>query len=109
MRILKLTPVVEKNLLRARHERDLEAERVAARIIADVRKRGDAAVFAYTKKFDRINLRHSGVWISQNEITGARKQVSSEFLQAVQHAATNVRRVAGKQLPRPWSLQVEPG
>jgi histidinol dehydrogenase len=109
MRILKLTAAVEKNLLRARHERDRQAERIAARIIADVRKRGGDALFAYTKKFDAIDLRRSGVWISQNEITGARKHVSPEFLQAVQHAAANVRRVAEKQLPQPWSLQVEPG
>jgi len=109
MRILKLTAAVEKNLLRARHGRDREAERIAARIIADVRKRGDAALFAYTKKFDAIHLRRSSVWISQNEIAAARKHVSPEFLQAVQHAAANVRRVAEKQLPQPWSLQVEPG
>ena len=109
MRILKLTAAVEKNLLRARHGRDRKAERIAARIIADVRKRGDAALFAYTKKFDAIHLRRSSVWISQNEIAAARKHVSPEFLQAVQHAAANVRRVAEKQLPQPWSLQVEPG
>jgi histidinol dehydrogenase len=109
MRILKLTSAVEKKLLRARHERDRKAERIAAAIIAHVRKRGDAALFSYTKKFDAINLRRSGVWISQNEITGARKHVSPEFLQAVQHAAANVRRVAEKQLPQPWLLQVEPG
>ena len=109
MRILKLTAAVEKKLLRARHERDRKAERIAARIIADVRKRGDVALFAYTKKFDAIHLRRSGVWISQNEITSARKHVSPEILQALQHAAANVRRVAEKQLPLPWSLQVEPG
>lgn len=109
MRILKLTAAVEKHLHHARHERDREAERVAARIIADVRKRGDAALFAYTKKFDAIHLRRSRVWISQNEIKGARKHVSPEFLQALQHAAANVRRVAEKQLPQPWLLQVETG
>jgi histidinol dehydrogenase len=109
MRILKLTAAVEKDLLRARHERDSEAERIAAAIIADVRKRGDAALFAYTKKFDAIHLRRSRVWISQNEIAAAREHVSPEFLQALQHAAANVRRVAEKQLPQPWSLQVEPG
>src|SRR2546425_121985 len=43
MRIVKLTPAVEKKLLRARQERDAEAERVASEIVADVRKRGDAA------------------------------------------------------------------
>jgi histidinol dehydrogenase len=109
MRILKLTSAVEKNLLRARHERDLEAERVAAGIIADVRKRGDVALAAWAKKLDRIDLSRTGTWISQSEINAARKQVSTEFLGAVRHAAKNIRCVAEKQLPRRWSLAVEAG
>ena len=109
MRILKLTTAVEKNLLRARHERDLEAERVAAAIIADVRKRGDAALFAYAKKFDAIDLRRASLWISKREIVAARKQVSPEFLSAIRHAAANVRRVAEKQLPQEWIIGVDPG
>ena len=109
MQILKLTSAVEKNLLRARHERDLEAERIAARIIADVRKRGDAALSAWAKKLDGIDLRRSGVWISEREIDAARKQVKPEFIGALRHAEKNIRNVAEKQLPRPWSLEVEPG
>jgi len=109
MRILKLTPAVEKNLLRARRERDREAEAVAAGIVADVRKRGDAALFAYTKKFDHFDLRRSGLWISQREISKATKEVSADFLRAIEHAARNIRRVAKKQLPRFWSRRVEPG
>jgi histidinol dehydrogenase len=109
MRILKLTAAVEKILLRARHERDREAERIATSIIADVRKRGDAALFAYTQKFDVTDLRRTGLWVSQCEIDADRKQVSHEFLRAVRHAEKNIRRIAEKQLPRPWSLAVEPG
>jgi histidinol dehydrogenase len=109
MHILKLTSSVEKNLLRARHERDLEAERIAARIIADVRKRGDAALSTWAKKLDGIDLRCSGVWISEREINGARRQVKPEFIGALRHAEKNIRQVAEKQLPRPWSLEVEPG
>src|SRR5580658_279978 len=109
MRILKLTTAVEQNLLRARHERDREAEGVAAGIISDVQKRGDAALAAWAKKLDGVDLRRSGVWISQRQIGDASKQVSAEFLRAVRHAARNIRRVAEKQLPRPWSLEVEPG
>ena len=65
MRIVKLTAAVENQLLRARQQRDLEAERVAAQIIGDVRKRGDAALFAWTKKLDGVDLRRDGVWISR--------------------------------------------
>jgi histidinol dehydrogenase len=109
MRILKLTPAVEKNLLRARHERDREAERIAAGIVADIRRHGDAALAAWAKKLDGVDLRRSGVWVSQHEIDAARKQVSSDFLRAIRHAEKNIRRVAEKQLPRAWSLAVEPG
>ncbi len=38
MRIVKLTQVVEKRLLRARQDHDAEAERIAAEIIHDVRQ-----------------------------------------------------------------------
>src|SRR5579863_2136476 len=109
MRILKLTSAVEAMLLRARHERDREAERVAATIIADVRKRGDVALAAWAKKLDGIDLSRTGTWISQREINAARKQVSAEFISAVRHAANNIRCVAEKQLPRRWSLAVEAG
>jgi histidinol dehydrogenase len=109
MRILKLTSAVETKLLRARHERDLKAERVAAGIIADVRKRGDVALAAWAKKLDGIDLSQTGTWISQREINAARKQVSPEFISAVRHAAENIRSVAEKQLPRGWSLEVEAG
>ena len=109
MRILKLTSAVEKNFLRARHERDREAEIIAASIIADVRKRGDAALAAWAKKLDGNNLSLSGVWVSRREINAARKQVSVELLSAARHAAKNIRRVAEKQLPRAWTLAVEPG
>jgi histidinol dehydrogenase len=109
MRILRLTTAVERKLLAKRVQRDAEAERVAALIVADVRKGGDAALGAWTEELDGINLRRAGVWVSRREIAAARMQVSSEFRQALRHAARNVERVATKQLPRPWRIAVEPG
>src|SRR5579872_893765 len=120
IRILELTAATEKQLLRARQFRDTEAERVAAKIIGDVRKRGDTALFAWTKKLDGLDLTAKSIYLpcrgaallrpslpGRNESTSAR--VSPAFLRAVKHAAKNVRAVAEKQLPRPWSLAVEPG
>ena len=109
MRIVKLTSATEKQLLRARQHRDVEAERIAARIVGDVRRHGDAAVFAWTKKLDGVDLRGDGVWISRQELTAAERSVTTEFLRAVKHAMRNVRRVAERQMPRPWSVNVEPG
>lgn len=108
MRIVKLTAKTERELLRARQERDVEAQRIAARIIADVRKRGDAALAAWAEKLDGVNLRREGLWITQREMQAAYKRIAPEFVRAVKHAAQNVRRVAEKQLPKPWTFEVEP-
>lgn len=109
MRILKLTPRIEKWLLSRRAQQDAEAQAVAAEIIADVRKRGDAALFAYTRKFDHTDLAKTGVWIAPKEIRAAQRRASAEFRKAIQGAAENVRRVAEKQLPRPWTVETTPG
>jgi len=109
MRIVKLTPRIEKWLLARRAQRDQEAHAVASEIVADVRKRGDSALFAWTKKLDHLDLAHDGVWIPQREIRSAGKRVSSDFLNAIKRAVKNVRSVAEKQLPRPWTVEVEPG
>jgi histidinol dehydrogenase len=108
MRIVKLTKNVERALLRGRRERDEKAHRVAARIIADVRKRGDAAVREWTKKFDGVDLR-AGMWISSREIEKAANGVGKETRVAMEHAARNIRVVAERQLPQGWTLEVEPG
>ena len=109
MRIMRLTPAVEKKLLRARQEHDAEAEGIASEIVGDVRRRGDAALSAWMKKLDGIDLHRESLWISGGEIRAARKQASRDFLRALEHAARNVRRVAEKQLPKPWTMEVEPG
>jgi histidinol dehydrogenase len=109
MRILRLTSAVEKRLLAARKSRDVQAEKVAAKIIADIRRRGDAALLFWTKKLDGINLVRQGMWVSQHEIEEAQKSVGADFLRAMKHAMVNVRKVAEKQLPRNWSMEVEPG
>jgi len=109
MQIIPLTAAVEKRFLGARQRRDVAAERTAARIVSDVRRRGDAAVFAWTKKLDGLELTRENVWVSRDEIRATPRSASREFVKAVKHAARNVERVARKQLPRAWSLEVEPG
>jgi histidinol dehydrogenase len=108
MRIVKLTSGVEWRLLRSRRERDLQAQRVASRIVADVRRRGDVALREWTKRFDGVDSR-SGLWVSQREIEKAGNAISKDLRGAIEHAARNIRAVAEKQLPRGWALDVEPG
>ena len=109
MRILKLTAAVEKRILFARRRSDSRADRVASRIVVDVRRRGDLALLAWTKRLDAADLSREGIAVRRQELEFARASASPQFLIAVQHAARNVRSVAEKQLPKPWTLEVEPG
>jgi histidinol dehydrogenase len=108
MRIVKLTKNVERTLLRDRGELDLKAQRIAARIIGDVQRRGDAALIEWTRKLDGLDLTE-GIWVPKREIELAGNNVSKDLRNAIEHAARNIRRVAEKQLPRAWRLEVEPG
>ncbi len=109
MHVLRLTGAVEEKILAQRRSRDRGAERAAAKIIRDVQRRGDAALFYWTKRFDRVALQRNSVWVSRNELRSASRRVSAAFLGAVDHAARNIRVVARRQKPREWTLSVEPG
>jgi histidinol dehydrogenase len=109
MRILKLTPATEVKLARMRQGQDRTAYRAAARIVADVRRRGDNALNIWTRSLDGVDLKREGLWVARQEFAAAKRRVSRRFLRAVAHAAVNVRRVAEKQMQPEWSLQVEPG
>jgi histidinol dehydrogenase len=109
MRILQLTAATEQKLLAARRASSRDAARIAARIVHDVQRRGDAALFSWTKRLDRIELKPKSVWVSRADFADARKSVSREFLDAVGHAARNIRTVARRQKPSAWSINVEPG
>lgn len=109
MRILKLTPETEAALMKHRAGQDRTALRAAARIVADVRRRGDGALDEWSRKLDGVDVRGKKLWVSCEEIAAAKKRVNREFLRAAGHAAKNVRRVAEKQLPREWALRIEPG
>jgi len=109
MKILKLTPEVEKELLAAREMHDAEAERAAAEIIAEVRKRGDEALFEFARKFDHSEFCEKDLRIGTGEMSAARMRVSPHFLRAIRQASKNIRTVAEKQLPKPWSFVVEAG
>jgi histidinol dehydrogenase len=109
MRVLRLTTAIEEKILAQRRGRDVLAERAAARIIQDVQRRGDAALFYWTKRFDGLALQRDNIWVSRDELRSASRRVSGAFLDAVDHAARNIRAVARRQKPQEWTLNIEPG
>jgi histidinol dehydrogenase len=109
MRVLKLTDAVAAKFLARRSSHDAAAERIAARILADVRKNGDAALFRWALCLDGLRLTRKSLRISRVEIRAARRNVPRDLVRAIEHAARNIRRVAEEQLPRSWNITVEPG
>jgi len=74
-------------LVEARRESQPQVAADVAAIIADVRARGDDALFALTAKFDRIDLGTTGIAVSAAEIAAARAQVPAATLAALGFAA----------------------
>jgi histidinol dehydrogenase len=107
--ILRLNRANVERFFAARWQGSVRATRDASRIVADVRKRGDAAVIAWTRKFDGVTLRPAQFWVSMAERRAARRNVEPSLWRAIEHAARNIRRVAEQQKPREWSVQVERG
>jgi histidinol dehydrogenase len=62
---------------------DEAIDQAAARILADVKARGDAAVLEYTNRFDRLNARN----VATLEITQGELQKALDSLPAVRRAA----------------------
>lgn len=109
MKILPLTSRVAEKIIAARHHRDVRTEAVASRIVGDVRRRGDAALFAWTRQLDEIRLAPKNLWVESSERHAAARSIPKELRSALAHASRNIRRVAEAQLPRSWSIAVEAG
>jgi len=109
MRILKLTDSAAVKFFAWRGSHDAAAEQVASRILSGVRRGGDAALFRWARRLDGLRLTCDTIWVSRAELRAARSAVSRELLRAIEHAAKNIRRVAERQLPRSWTITVEPG
>jgi histidinol dehydrogenase len=71
------------------------------RIVSDVRRDGDRALRRYVQKWDALG-ENQAVKVDPAEISGAWRQVSSEFRAALRRAAGNVRQFAAWQKPKAW-------
>jgi histidinol dehydrogenase len=110
MRILKLTNRFAERILLRRGARDADAERIAGRIIADVRRRGDAAVLAWSRRLDGARFTCAQeVWVTPREFRAARRRLDPALGSAIQQAARNIRRIAEQQKPQPWGVETDPG
>ena len=67
-----------------------------------MRDNGDAALFSYTKKFDKADITAENVKVTQEEIDYAYTQVSPELLDVIRKAKKNIWEYHEKQKQYSW-------
>ncbi len=77
-------------------------------ILADVRERGDAALFEYTERFDRLRLDATILEVSTAEIEQALAAVDRETLATLQLAADRIATFHRRQKEATWLTDDEP-
>jgi histidinol dehydrogenase len=81
-------------------------QRKVARIVTDVRKRGDVAVREWSRKLDGLT---GPFEVSPAELRQGWKDTPREVRDAIRLAVRNVRLVSERQLPRPFTIDVRKG
>ncbi|WP_020180923.1 histidinol dehydrogenase [Methylopila sp. M107] len=87
-------------MLAAKREVSEDVDRTVADILNDVRLRGDAAVIAYSQKFDGVDLATAGIRIGADEIAAARADCDPETLAALTLARDRIESHHRRQLPK---------
>lgn len=87
------------DLLAQKREVSEDVDQAVAAILDDVRKRGDAAVIDYSKRFDRIDLEQMGIRVTRQEISAARAACDPETLDALTLARDRIEAHHAKQMP----------
>ncbi|MEO9131727.1 MAG: histidinol dehydrogenase [Sphingomonas sp.] len=86
-------------LVNARREADADVARDVRTIVASVRDEGDAALQAFTKKFDHHDLNQTGWRIEKAEWLVAHQSLSPELRDALELAAERIATYHLKQKP----------
>ena len=113
MKIVTLTKETSKNILEELLKRSphnySEYEGVVSKIVENVKKNGDAALFAYTREFDHFDLTADNIQVTQTEIEAAYKSLDPELVRVLGRAADNIRDFHVKQLRNSWFDSKEDG
>lgn len=78
-----------------------------AEIIANVREKGDAALYEYSLKFDKVEL--GSLAVTSEEIEEAFAKIEPEFVSVLEKAAANIRKFHEKQLRSSFIINDEEG
>ena len=98
---------VSNNEIFARDNIASNVEGIVTEIIANVVNNGDKALFEYSLKFDKADLKT--LEVSQYEIDEAFASVEDEFLQILKEAAENITKYHKNQVKKGFEIKEENG
>lgn len=106
MRIRKMDETTRKNIISELLKRDpnqyTQYADAVQKIVEDVHQNGDAAVLAYTEKFDHATLTADQLRVTEEEIAEAAAQVDPKLIEIMKHALANIRAYHEKQKRNSW-------
>lgn len=106
MKIQRLDQETKKNLLEDLLKRSPNQysayEKDVAKILEDVKREGDEALFGYTARFDGAHLDAETVRVTEQEIQEAYDQVDEELIGIIRRALHNIRTYHEKQRQNSW-------
>jgi histidinol dehydrogenase len=85
-----------------------EVEPAVRRIVNNVRRNGDRALRRYAAKWDALG-KNQPVRVTEAETHEAWKKISPELQDAIQQAASNIRRYCEWQKPEEWRREIQSG
>jgi len=88
---------------------DAEIQRTVTEIVDDVARRGDNALFAYTKQFDQTDIDTVSVEVSPSEWEDAAARVPREDMAVLQLACQRITAFHQRQTTPSWSYTDEAG
>ena len=88
-------------------ERDDRIRESVSAIIADVRARGDAALYDFALKFDKASL--SAIEVPKEEIDRAEAECDEKLVAVMKRAAENIRAFHSRQVREPFVIKDKPG
>lgn len=77
-------------------------EASVAAILADVKEKGDEAVFDYTKRFDGADISADNIIVTKEEIDEAYSLVDEQLVKVIRKALVNIRDYHAKQKQYSW-------
>ena len=113
MRTVRLTKESTKdileNLLKRSPNNYGKFEAAVADILANVKEKGDEALFSYTKEFDKVEVTPETIRVTEAEIEEAYKAVDVSLLEVIRKALVNIRSYHEKQRQNSWFTSTENG